>query len=100
MMSKGDEYMNINKNLLKWSTILSLLSAYVLPGRPSGEHAFTYGYPLGFFKIHENALNSGDTILMSTALDLFILGLDILIIYIIISVIGKLISSKKNNFSS
>ena len=88
--------MAVNKKILKWSTILSVLSAYVLPGRASSKYTFNYGYPFGFFEIRDNSLNSGNIILSSTALDLFILGLDILIIYLIIYSVSKKILLRKN----
>lgn len=81
----------LNKKILNWSTILTLLSAYILPGRSSGE----YGYPLAFFKIPEKIFYPGDTIISLTSFDPFILILDILIIYSIINFFNRKFLSKK-----
>lgn len=43
--------MNINKKILCWASLLTLLTAYVLPSRLSDEGAFLYGYPFGYFEI-------------------------------------------------
>lgn len=73
--------MNINKKILCWASLLTLLTAYVLPSRLSDEGAFLYGYPFGYFEIRKGALDFGDIILSSTSLNLFLLALNIFIFY-------------------
>ena len=87
--------MNINKKNLCWASLLTLLTAYVLPSRLSEEGAFLYGYPFGYFEIRKGAFDSGGIILSSTSLDLFLLALNIFIFYMIIKFINQKNLSKR-----
>lgn len=87
--------MKINKKILSWSIVLSLLSASILPGRLINESRFTYGYPLGFFEISNNALNRGRVILASTNLNLFSFAVNTLLVYFMIKFIRQRKRSKK-----
>lgn len=77
--------MNINKKILSWSLILSLISAYILPGRLVNGGRFAYGYPLGFFEISNKALNTGRIIMSTTNLNLLSFAVNTLLIYFVIN---------------
>lgn len=82
----------MDKKILNWSIVISLLTAYLLPGTSSDGFAFKYGYPFKFFTTYNSPMNIGDTIFYSTALDLFGLAMNIVVIYYIIYVFNKLIN--------
>lgn len=82
----------MDKKILNWSIVISLLTAYLLPGTSSDGFAFKYGYPFKFFTIYNSPMNIGDTIFYSTVFDLFGLGMNIVVIYYIIYVFNKLIN--------
>lgn len=82
----------MDKKIFKWSIVISLLTAYMLPGTSSDGFAFEYGYPFKFFTTYNSPMNIGDTIFYSTAFDLFGLGMNIVVIYYIIYVFNKFIN--------
>lgn len=82
----------MDKKILNWSIVISLLTAYLLPGTSSDGFAFKYGYPFKFFTTYNSPMNIGDTIFYSTGFDLFGLGMNIVVIYYIIYVFNKLIN--------
>lgn len=81
----------MDKKIFKWSIVISLLTAYMLPGTSSDGFAFKYGYPFKFFTTYNSPMNTGDTIFYSTGFDLFGLGMNIVVIYYAIYVCNKLI---------
>ncbi len=82
----------MDKKIFKWSIVISLLTAYMLPSTSSDGFAFEYGYPFKFFTTYNSPMNIGDTIFYSTAFDLFGLSMNIVVIYYIIYVFNKLIN--------
>ncbi len=86
--------MNINRKILNWSLIITLLIAYIIPGKSSDGFAFDYGYPFGFFTMYNSKISYGDTIFNSTLLNVGGLLLNILVIYCILYVLNKFIPKK------
>ncbi|WP_195948299.1 hypothetical protein [Paraclostridium bifermentans] len=82
----------MDKKIFKWSIVISLLTAYMLPSTSSDGFAFEHGYPFKFFTTYNSPMNIGDTIFYSTAFDLFGLAMNIVVIYYIIYVFNKLIN--------
>lgn len=82
----------MDKKIFKWSIVISLLTAYMLPNTSSDGFAFEYGYPFKFFTTYNSPMNIGDTIFYSTGFDLFGLGMNIVVIYYIIYVFNKFIN--------
>lgn len=91
--------MNFNRKILNWSVIISLLIAYVTPGRSSDGFAFSYGYPFGFFTMYNTKISEGDTILDSNLFNVGGLILNVLIIYCIFYMLNKFVYKilKKGN---
>ena len=88
--------MNINKKILGLSTVVSLLTIYIVPGRVLDEFEIGFGYPIEFFTLYSRALNSRPHLLHSTNLNIINLALNILIIYLVVHVLVKI----KNKLSS
>ena len=95
-MDKQEKWMevkvNINNKILNWSIVISLLTAYLLPGTSADGFAFTYGYPFNFFTIYNNTINVGDTIFNSTSFNLLGFGMNTVVIYFIIYMFNKFIN--------
>ncbi|MGL4913968.1 MAG: hypothetical protein ACRC3Y_16220 [Romboutsia sp.] len=89
--------MNFNKKVLNWSIIISLLSAYVLPGKSHDGFGFEYGYPVRFFTRFNMPIKAGDTILNSTNIDLGSLIMNVFIIYFVIYFLDRIISKIKTS---
>ncbi len=88
--------MNFNKRLFIWSVWLSLLLAYVFPYKIDGSF-IKCGFPFRFWKIRIGlSTTTNSSLLNSTSIDLFILTLNILIIYLLISFTYKLYIKKMN----
>lgn len=85
----------MNKKILNWSIVISILTAYMLPGTSSDGFAFEYGYPFKFFTIYNTTINIGDTIFDSTAFNLLGLAINIVVIYYIIYIFNKFIKGLK-----
>ena len=81
--------MNINKKILGLSTVISLLTIYVIPGRVLDEFEIGFGYPIDFFTLYTRTLNSSPYLLHSTNLNIINLALNILIIYLVVHVLVK-----------
>lgn len=86
--------MNINSKILKWSIIITLLTAYIIPGQSLDGFAFKYGYPFGFFTIYNTEISVGDTILNSTLFNIAKFGLNVLVIYFIFYILNKFINKR------
>ena len=82
----------MNNKILSGSILISLLTAYLLPGTSSDGFAFKFGYPFKFFTIYNNPISTGDTIFNSTAFDLFGLSMNIIVMYYIIYIFSKFIN--------
>lgn len=81
---------NFNKRFLNWSIWLSLLLAYVFPYRIDGSF-IKCGFPFRFWKFRIGlSTTPNSSLLNSTSIDMFILILNILIIYLLISFTYKL----------
>jgi hypothetical protein len=80
----------MNKKILNWSIVISLLTAYMFPGTSSD--GFEYGYPFKFFTTYNSPMNIGDTIFYSTAFNLLGFGMNIVVIYYIIYIIYNFIN--------
>ena len=87
---------NYNKRFFNWSILLSLLLAYVFPYKIDGSF-IKCGFPFRFWKIRMSmSVIPNSSLFMSTSLDLFLLAINIVIIYLIISFTYKLYVKKKN----
>lgn len=92
--------MNLNKKILNWSIIITLLIAYITPGRSADGFAFNYGHPFGFFTMYNTRIKVEDSILNSTAFNLVGFILNILLIYLIFHILNKFISKKSGKESN
>ena len=88
--------MNINKKILGLSTVISLLTVYIFPGRVLDEFEIGFGYPIDFITLYTRTLNSSPYLLHATNLNIINLALNILIIYLVIHVLVKI----KNKLTS
>lgn len=86
--------MNLNRKNLNWSIIITLLIAYLVPGRSTDGFTFDFGYPFAFFTMYNTKLNVGDTILNSTLFNILGFALNILVIYLIFNMFNKFIIRK------
>lgn len=84
--------MSFNKKILNWSIIITLLIAYITPGKSSDGFSFNYGYPFGFFTLYNRKINYGDTIFNSTLLNVGGLLFNILVIYVVLNILNKFIN--------
>lgn len=88
--------MNFNKRIFNLSIWLSLLLAYVFPYKIN-DSSIECGFPFRFWKIRIGmSANPNSSLLNSTSLNLFILTINILILYLIISLSYKLYIKKMN----
>lgn len=71
----------INIYYLYVSTLLALLSAYIIPCRYISDWRKVFGFPFGWFTVFHDTI--GDVIFNSTAVDLLPLFMDIAIYYFI-----------------
>lgn len=81
----------MNNKILNWSIVISLLTAYFLPGTSTDGFAFNYGYPFDFFTIYNSTINVGDTIFNSTTFNLLGFGINVVVIYYLIYIFNKFI---------
>ena len=86
--------MNLNRKFLNWSVVITLLIAYITPGRTTDGFTFDFGYPFVFFTMYNTQINAGDTILNSTLFNIVGFILNILVIYLIFHIFNKFISKK------
>ncbi|MGL5380611.1 hypothetical protein [Clostridium sp.] len=86
--------MNFNRKILNWSVIITLLIAYVVPGRSTDRFGFEFGYPFGFFTMYNIELQVGDTILNSTLFNILGFVLNILVIYLIFNTFNKVVNRR------
>ncbi|WP_042274497.1 hypothetical protein [Faecalimicrobium dakarense] len=91
--------MNFNRKILNWSIIITLLTAYIIPGQSSDGFAFKYGYPYRFFTMYNTEINAGSTIMNSTLFNIDRFILNILIMYFTFHILNKFINkrSRKDN---
>lgn len=82
----------LNLNIFYLSTLFTLLSAYILPCRHIDNLNKSFGFPLGWFTVHDNTI--GDVIINSTAVNPIRFFTDIVLFYFIILCVYKL--HKKN----
>lgn len=83
--------MKFNIKIFNISLWITLILAYVLPAQKRELHLMRYGYPFAFLTV-PNSLQ-GNTLLSSLGVNLLYLILNIVVIYMIIS-IGKKVVSK------
>lgn len=83
--------MKFNIKVFNISVWITLILAYVLPAQKNEPHLSSYGYPFAFLTIP--SLLQGKTLLSSLGVNLLYLILNIVVIYVIIS-IGKKVISK------
>ncbi len=86
--------MNLNRKVLNWSIMITLLIAYITPGRSTDGFAFNYGYPFGFFTMYNTEINVGGTILDSTLFNIGGFVLNILLMYLMFHILNKFINKK------
>lgn len=82
----------INLNIVYWSTFVTLFLTYVVPCKHIDDLNKSFGFPFGWFRVHNNTI--GDIIINSTAVNLATFVADIIVNYIIIWGVYKLY----NNF--
>ena len=87
--------MNLNRKILNWSVIITVLIAYIVPGRSTDGFSFEFGYPFGFFTMYNIELNVGDTILNSTLFNILGFALNILLVYLIFNMFNNFINRKQ-----
>lgn len=86
--------MKFDRKLFNWSAWIALVLTYIVPYQIDGL-AVKCGFPIQFWQIHiSNTPNS--SLLNSSSLNLLELGINVLIIYLIISIIYKLYIKQKS----
>ena len=86
--------MKFDRKLFNWSAWIALVLTYIVPYQIDGL-AVKCGFPIRFWKIYTNN-TPNSSLLNSSSLNLLELAINILIIYLIISIINKLYIKLKN----
>jgi hypothetical protein len=91
----GVEFMNFNKKFFNWSAWITLLITYVLPYQSTDGFVTKLGYPFPFLTVYKTS--AGRSLLMSQNLNVFILAINILIVYFVINFANAQLSKVKLN---
>ncbi len=86
--------MKFDRKLLNWSAWIALVLTYIVPYKIDGL-AVSFGFPIRFWQFHINK-TPNSSLLNSSSLNLLELAINILIIYLIISIIYKLYIKQKD----
>lgn len=86
--------MKFDRKLFNWSIWIALILTYIVPYQIDGL-AMKCGFPIRFWKIYIFT-TPNSSLLNSSSLNLFELAINILIIYLIISLIYKLYIKQKS----
>jgi hypothetical protein len=87
--------MNFNKKFFNWSAWITLLITYVLPYQSTDGFVTKFGYPFPFLTVYKTS--TGRSLLMSQNLNVFILAINILIVYFVISFVNAQLAKAKLN---
>ncbi len=83
--------MKINKVVLQFSGWIALFAVLLLPAKiilTNGAPRSTYGFPFRFFTLyHNNRLSNSKWFLENVTIDVFLLLINILVIYIFVATI-------------
>lgn len=75
-------YKKLNKKYFNWAAWITVILTFILPYQSTDGFAFEFGYPFTFLTVYNNKPTK--TLVMSSATNILVLLLDMLIVYYII----------------